>query len=93
MEMSQASIAAYETGTREPNFNVIKRFSEYFHVPPSQLMPFGDVSDDEEIYRKAEALHSNKKLCLLFDKTRNMNESDLDAILVVVNAIAKERGE
>jgi len=40
-----------------------------------------------------EALHQNPKLRMLFDIQKNLSESDLNAVLGVVNAIAKERGD
>ena len=45
-------------------------------------------SDDIEML---EALHQNPKLRLLFDKQKTLTDSDLDAVLGVVNAITKER--
>ena len=91
MGMSQASITAYETGFREPSFEIVRKFAEYFHVAPSSLMPFVEASDEEYVQRVADSLHKNPKLGLLFDKTSLLSDSDLDAVLSVVNAIAKER--
>ena len=89
--ISQASVTAYETGYREPSFEIVRKFAEYFSVSPSQLMPFGEVSDEEYVTRVAESLHKCPKLKLLFDRTKNLGESDLDAVLAVVNAISRER--
>ena len=89
--VSQASITAYEVGIREPSFEVVRKFAEYFRVTPSSLMPFGEVSDEEYVQRVAESLHNNPKLGLLFDKSSLLSDADLDAVLTVVNAIAKER--
>ena len=83
MNISQASVTAYETGIREPSFEIVRRFAEYFGVPPIQLMPFGDVSNDEEVMRIAEAIHSNEKLKILFDRLKNLDETDLDAMFTV----------
>ena len=91
MNISQSSIAAYESNQREPSFDIVKRFADYFHVAPSNLMPFAETSDTEYIQRVADSLHKNPKLGLLFDKTSLLSEADLDAVLSIVNAIAKER--
>lgn len=93
LQISQASITAYERGVHEPSFEVVRRFAEYFNVSPSQLMPFGNISDDEYIQCVAESLHQNPKLRLLFDRSKNLGEQDLDAVLTVVNAISRERGD
>lgn len=40
-----------------------------------------------------EALHQNPKLRMLFDLQKDMSDSNLNVVLGVVNAIAKERGD
>lgn len=50
------------------------------------------VSSDED-QQRLEALHQNPKLRMLFDIQKTMTDSDLNAVLGVVNAIAKERGD
>lgn len=92
LNISQASIAAYEKNIREPNFEIIRKLADYFHVPPSTLMPFEKVSDDEYIQKIADSLYANPKLGILFDKAKYLTDSELDAVLAVVNAISKERG-
>ena len=51
----------------------------------------GMIREDDWI--RLEALHQNPKLRLLFDIQKNLDDSDLNAVLGVVNAIAKERGD
>ena len=41
--------------------------------------------------RRIEALHQTPKLRLLFDKQKALTDSDLDAVMGIVNAIQKER--
>ena len=89
--MAQSSIGSYETGVREPSFAVIQRFARYFHVPFSSLMPSDQIIDDEFVQQVADVLHQNPKLGLLFDKARYLKGKDIDAVLSVVNAIARER--
>jgi len=50
------------------------------------------VSSDED-QQRLEALHQNPKLRMLFDIQKTLTDSDLNAVLGVVNAIAKERGD
>ena len=49
--------------------------------------------EDYDDMMRLEALHQNPKLRLLFDIQKNLDDSDLNAVLGVVNAIAKERGD
>lgn len=93
MGTSQASITAWENETREPDFATIKRIAEFFHVPMSSLLPSNDAVSDEYTNKVANSLNQNPKLRLLFDRTEFLSDSDLDAVLSVVNAIARERDE
>lgn len=88
---SQSAVAAYENNRREPSFDVIERMAQFFNVPMSSLLPSDDFVDKDFASMVAESLHQNEKLKLLFDKTRKFDDSDLDAVLVVVNAISRER--
>lgn len=87
---SQSSIAAWEVGTREPDFRTIERIANFFHVPMSALLPSSDV-DSDYITQVAGHLQENPKLRMLFDRSRYLSDSDLDAVLGVVAALRKER--
>lgn len=88
---SQSAVAAWENQTREPDFRTIQKLADFFNVPLSALLPSSDELDDSYVNVVAESLHQNPKLKLLFDRTKNLGESDLDAVLAVVNAISRER--
>ena len=87
MKMSQASIAAYEKNIREPSFDIISKFSEYFHISPYTLLPFGDVMMENESIIIGEQVQANEKLLDLFEIIRNFNDADLDALLAVANSL------
>ena len=53
----------------------------------------GSTEEDKKDQARLEALHQNPTLRLLFDKQKDLSDSDLDAVLGIVNAIMKERGE
>ena len=90
---SQSAVAAWETGSREPDFKTIQRIADFFNVPMSAILPYSNETDESYVNTIAESLHQNPKLGLLFDRTKTMSESDLDAVLAVVNAISRERGD
>ena len=92
LNVSQSSIAAYETSEREPSFAVIQRIADYFGVPASTLTPFATASDDY-VQSVADALQQNPQLQQLFDGAKRLSKSDLDIVLNVVNAISKDRGQ
>lgn len=91
--LSQSAVGMYESNAREPDFATIERFARFFRVPFSSLTPSDEVIDDEFVHQIADVLHQNPKLGLLFDKARYLKGKDIDAVLSVVNAIARERDD
>ena len=90
--VAQSTIAAYERGQREPSFSVIQKIADYFHVPFISLMPStSDTVDESYVNVIAESLHQNPKLGLLFDKTKNFSEKDLDAMIVIADTIVRRQ--
>lgn len=85
--VSQAAVGSWEVGYRVPEFRMVQRIATYFGVPMSFLMPeeFPTQENNTEIIN--QMLHKNKTLYALFDKMKYMDDSDLLAILGVVNAI------
>ena len=76
----------------------IAALAKILQMSPIELVP-GDAqkNNHQEKYTEPadiemlEALHQNPTLRLLFDVQKNLSESDLNAVLMVVNAINKER--
>lgn len=90
LQTSQSAITAWESERREPDFKTIKRIADFFGVPITTLLPSSDDVDDDYVRNIAEAFHANQKLSMLFNKLIFFSESDLDAVISIVNAIAKE---
>ena len=91
--VSQATIGMYESNAREPNFEMLEQMADLFNLPLSAFLPSDDKASDELVARVADSLHNNKKLRMLFDRSRLLSDKDLDVVLTVVNAIAKERDD
>lgn len=88
---SQSSITSWESGRREPDFATIRRLADYFNVPMSSLLPSEDMKSDDELNAISQSIAQNPKLRLLFDRTKFLSDSDLDAIIAIVNALIKDR--
>lgn len=93
MNISQAKVTALERGARKPSLETIRAFAAYYRVPESELVPFEMDKDSSPVQKIASTLHENPKLALLFDKTKLLSENDLDVVISVVKAIAKERDD
>lgn len=47
LHVAQSTIAGWENGNREPDFEMIKRISEYFHVTIDYLLGKSDTPSSE----------------------------------------------
>ena len=90
---SQASITAWERGVRVPSRKMMNKIAEAFNLPLSSLMSDDQLQSRDQVSILADTLHANPKLGLLFDRTKNLSDKDLDAILGIVAAITKEQYE
>lgn len=94
LDMSQGNIANYESGRNLPSLGALHKIAHFFNVPSAYLMRTNDDAySSDAVQEDVEALHQNPKLRLLFDKSKLLSDKDLDAVLSVINAIARERVE
>lgn len=90
--VSSATASDWCSGKKFPRTDTLQQLADLLGVRFSALTKESGPADyaDQEIL---EALHQNPKLRLLFDRQKDLSESDMDAVLGVVNAIQRERGE
>ena len=91
---NQVNVSAWEIGTRFPSLSTIKGIADTFKVPLSSLISLEETGlDDDYVREVADALKRDPKFRMLFDRARFMRPEDIEAVLSVVNAITRERGD
>ena len=91
--VGRSTVQRWESGMiKNMGRDKIASLAKVLQISPVELVPAAGVirSEDEE---RLEALHQNPKLRLLFDIQKKLSDSDLNAVLGVTQAIAKERGD
>lgn len=88
--MSSTTVSDWCTGKKYPRVDAMQRLADLLGVLFSTLTTEGGLQDFED-QQRIEVLHENPTLRLLFDKQCRLDETDLNAVLAVVNAISKER--
>lgn len=88
--MSSTTVSDWCTGKKYPRVDAMQRLADLLGVLFSTLTTESGLQDFED-QQRLEALHQNPTLRMLFDKQRTLTDSDLTAVLAVVNAIKKER--
>lgn len=92
--VTQASVSAWELGVREPELGIVFSIAKQFDVPVTSLIPIekSGIPDDVNI-RTLDFLHQNPRWCVTFDKTRFFDENQMNVVMSVIDAIAKESGD
>ena len=91
---NQVNVSAWELGTRRPNLETIKHIAEIFRVPVSTLISLSETGNsDDYVQEIADMLHEHPKVRMMFDRAKYLSESDLDAVLNIIDAITRERGD
>ena len=94
--VSRQTISAWRNGSRSPHTPAIETVARKLGVSVAWLsgcdVPmYDETREDLRDRDRLEALHQNPRLGMLFDRQREMSESDIDMIYGLVDRILKER--
>lgn len=94
--VAASTVGMWEQGRREPDLDTIEALADIYNVPVSYFIDKDDIviTDGSMTKRdkaRLEALHQNPRLGLLFDRQRNMSESDIEMMIGLAERIMKER--
>lgn len=104
LNIGRSTLANYEQGKREPNFETLEIIADYFNVDMNFLTgwkPTDSLGDYEKnlLYLKENEpdlidlyneIHANDQLVLLFDKAKALEPQDLAQILKIIDTFNKE---
>ena len=92
LNVSSSTASDWCNGKKHPRPDAIGQLADLLGVRFSMLTTEdGPITYEDQ--ERIEAFHRNPKLRMLFDIQKNLGDSDLDAVLGVTQAIAKERGD
>lgn len=88
---TQASISAWELGTREPELGTVFQIAKIFMVPVSSLLPVEESGLDEDASRKVlSAVGQNHGLGTAILKMQYFDSKQLAVVTSVIDAISTE---
>lgn len=91
---TQASVSAWELGIREPDIGVVFGIADQFKVPVTSLIPIEESGLNQDVDQRAmDMIHINPRWRVTFDKTKNFDDKQMNIVLSVIDAIAKESGD
>ena len=94
--VAASTVGMWEQGRREPDLDTIEVLADIYNVPVSYFIDKDDIvitdgSMTKKDKARLEALHQTPRLGLLFDRQRNMSESDIEMMIGLAERIMKER--
>lgn len=90
--VSQSVISSWERGSSEANLGYVDMLARVLNVPMTALIPVDEsVSDADRDRYILDIVHQDPRWGLLFDKRKNLSDSDWNAVFSIMNAITKER--
>lgn len=89
--ISSSSVAMYETGKREPDFEMLELIADFFNVDTEYLLGREKGSKyyfDPEVAEYAEFLREHPEYQELFDATRKVKPKDLELAVRMLGVFA-----
>lgn len=88
LHISRSSIGMYETGEREPNFELLEVIADYFNVDMNYLLGKKESSEciphgyylNEDAREMAQFLFDNPDYKVLFDASRKVKKEDIEKV-------------
>lgn len=90
LNVTSATVSNWCAGVKYPRIDVMQRLADMLGIGLGELIAENGLQDVEDRDR-LEALHQNPRLGLLFDRQRNMSESDIEMMIGLAERILKER--
>lgn len=88
--VTSATVSNWCTGVKYPRIDIMQELADMLGVGLGELISEGGLQSVEDRDR-LEALHQNPRLGMLFDRQREMTESDIDMMFMLADRILKER--
>ena len=89
---NQASVTAWERGTRMPALSTIQGIADIFHVPLTSLIGVQETGYESDIDRELlDLIHSNPKIRTIVDQSRYLSNADLNMLIDVIGALTRTR--
>ena len=96
--ISASALAMYENGNREPNFETLELFADFFNVDMNTLFEHNSQNIsyylNPETAKLAQAIHDDPDLRILLDASRDLEPEDIKFVVDLVKKLKlKERGD
>lgn len=96
IEMSQATIASWENGTRKPDIEAIKKLAFYFGITTDELLGIvqtDNMTDEErDLWELREQVRRDPERHILFSLAKNADINEVRQAVAIIDALKKTSG-
>ena len=87
--ISKSSVSMYECGNREPEFDLLEKMANCFHVDMNVLLGREEplVNNDPELTAYLEALRDRPEMRALFRLSKNATREDVETAVTILEAL------
>ena len=101
LNISRSSIGMYESGEREPSFELLEAIADYFNVDMNYLLGKHDLSEHipqgyflyVDARGLAQFMYENPEYKVLFDTTRKVKREDIEFVKQMIDRVRGEDNE
>lgn len=87
LHVSQATVAAWENGTRKPDLEMLARIAEYFGVTSDELLGIDRKENDKELWDLREQMRREPERRVLFSLAKSAKLDDVRRTIAVIDAL------
>lgn len=92
VDMSQATIASWETGTRKPDTSMILRLAELLGVTTDEILGAPAMDDNAELWAIRESVRRDPERRELFNLARHADIEQVRQAVAIIDALKKASG-
>ena len=98
MGLAESTISLYETGKRQPDYETLGRFADYFGVSVDYLLgreetPVPETqggSEDQKIREYLQMIKDDPKLRMMFDLAKDASLEEIKATVAFLKALREQ---
>lgn len=93
LNISRSSVGMYESGEREPSFELLEQIADYFNVDMNYLLGKSELSEhipqgyylNDDAREMAQFMFENPEYKVLFDASRKISKEDIITVKTIMD--------
>ena len=88
-----STIAMWESGARQPDYNMLNNISDFFDVTFDYLMTGINQTTNDDILEMRDLLRTRPEMKMLFSVSKNATRADIQRAVAIIEALKKQSGK